>query len=148
MEATRSTLDASVHAADSSTRLAVGLKLMLCAISLATAVGCHQHKPMMHDDRAAVPWEEGQPWRQVESSVMLTPEAQMAMAEAGYDADAPAWYDSRNDQQAGVVAPNQTRVVYQRSVTYTRDYYGTSNGRVRDQSHTHTYNLRIEESIP
>lgn len=131
-------------------RLNIGCARLIFGLLAGMSIwlgGC-QHRSVMQDDLAAVPWERDSPWRQADSSVMLTPDARLALRDAGWDMDAPAWYDSRRDELPGVTAPNQTQVVYQRSVTLTRDYYGTSNGRVRDQSHTHTYNLRIEATTP
>lgn len=120
--------------------------VFMCLFLLSlTLPGCHSRQSMMHNDSMATPWEQGQPWRSpTSSSVLHTPQALTAMARTGHDPDAPAWYDTRNDHQPSVAVPAAARIVYQRSITRSHDHFSTTNGRVRDNAHTHTHNIRIE----
>lgn len=137
------------HMADHLTnRFADGLLVHLLALSLLLAValltGCAT-PPMEHPSEAAVPWETDQPWQQAESSVLYTPDALQEMAWNNQDVDDARWYDSRNDSLDSVYAGQRTRIVSQRSVTYTATRQGTSRGRVIDNSYQNTYTRRVEE---
>ncbi len=117
---------------------------ILLALAVMLAAGCSAPPPR---EQAARPWEDGRPAdRQLASSVFHTRSAMQAMSQAGMDPDQLAWYDSRNDHLPAVQAGPQRILVRETSRTYSHDSYGTSNGRVRDNSFTHTYTRRVEET--
>ena len=70
-----------------------------------------------------------------------------AMHQAGMTADQLAWYDTRNDHLPAVHAGSQQTTIRETSRTWSHDSFGSSNGRVRDNSFTHTHTRRIEETI-
>ena len=127
-----------------------GLTLHLLGLGVLLAVllltGCAA-PPMESPSEAAVPWETDQPWRQVESSVFYTPDALDEMAWNNQSVDDIRWYDSRNDHLNSVYAGQRTRIIRQRSVTYTHSNQGSSHGRVIDNSYQHTRSRRVEESV-
>lgn len=125
-------------------RTLLSITTLLLGVALLLTTGCTA-PPMESPSESAAPWAEGQPWRQADSSVLYTPDALQEMAWVGQSPDDSTWYDSRNDQLAGVNAGLRTRVVRQRSVTHTHTNLGTSNGRVYDNSYSHTYTRRVEE---
>lgn len=120
------------------------LSLLVVLTGLVITTGCTA-PPMEGTGESAVPWEDDQPWRQVDSTVLYTPDALEAMAWAGHNPDVGRWYDSRNDQRGGVLAGQQTRIVFERSTTYSSTNLSSSGGNVYDNSHTHTRTRRVEE---
>lgn len=100
----------------------------------------------MEDGRAAAnPWEQDQPWRQADSSVLFTTDALDEMAWVGQSPDDAQWYDTRNDQRIAVYAGQSTTLIQQRTTTYANTRLGSSNGRVFDNSYRHTYTRQVEE---
>ena len=122
----------------------------LIALSLwaCLAMGCQSHQPVHPAGEAATVYETNGPWRQVDSTVLLTPEALAWMDAAGIDPDGVAWYSSRNDRLPYVVSGPQSVIIDETAVTYSRSHYGSFGGQVRDNSHTHTYRRRIETTVP
>lgn len=112
------------------------------------AVGCQSQQAVHPAGEAATVYETDGPWRQADSSVLLTPEALAWMDASGIDPDATAWYSSRNDRLPYVVSGSQSVIVDETAVTYSRSHFGSFGGQVRDNSQTHTYRRRIETTVP
>lgn len=125
---------------------AFGCMLMLL-VTATLSVGCASSPPPPMEDGSlsANPWEQDQPWRQADSSVLFTPAALDEMAWAGQSPDDVRWYDTRNDRRSGVYAGQSTQIVQQRTTTYSTTHLGSSNGRVYDNSYRHTHTRQVEE---
>lgn len=105
--------------------------------------GCHARPGMHGYAHAPLPRDD---YGQARSLVMPSRVVQAYQILSGQAPPIEPWYDGRNDWVPSVTAGYQS-IVYERSVTYTRDHQSISNGRVYDRYNESTYRRTVRESV-